>query len=148
MTLPKLLRQAAPRPRIPHEEVTSVDFWRDAARAFAKDAVTIEDHIREGVFSGAWRCMAGASSILAGLEVSYEHYRGSYGQKIMWTPRDPQRRAGRRGRLGALSPWAARTVLRWTSAVTLLDGVIGFCFHVRGIARKPGGLARCRWRIS
>jgi choline dehydrogenase-like flavoprotein len=26
--------------------------------------------------------MAGASSILAGLEVSYEHYRGSFGQKV------------------------------------------------------------------
>jgi hypothetical protein len=32
--------------------------------------------------------------------------------------------------------------MRWTSAVTLLDGIIGFGFHIRGIARKPGG-----WRL-
>ena len=43
---------------------------------------------------------------------------------------------------GFFSTWAARTVLRWTSAVTLLDSLIGFFFHVRGIARKPGG-----WRL-
>ena len=43
---------------------------------------------------------------------------------------------------GFFSTWAARTVLRWTSLVTLLDSLIGFFFHVRGIARKPGG-----WRL-
>jgi hypothetical protein len=32
--------------------------------------------------------------------------------------------------------------MRWTSAATLIDGVIGFGFHVRGIRRKPGG-----WRL-
>jgi hypothetical protein len=37
---------------------------------------------------------------------------------------------------------AARGFLRWSSAVTLADGVTGFCFHIRGIQRKPGG-----WRL-
>ena len=32
--------------------------------------------------------------------------------------------------------------MRWTSFATLVDGVIGFGMHVRGIARKPGG-----WRL-
>ena len=54
-----------------------------------------------------------------------------------------QRRDDRRGHLaGFFSPWAARTVLRWTSLSTLLDSLAGFFFHVRGIARKPGG-----WRL-
>jgi hypothetical protein len=43
---------------------------------------------------------------------------------------------------GFFSTWAARTILRWTSVLTLLDSLIGFFFHVRGIARKPGG-----WRL-
>jgi hypothetical protein len=43
---------------------------------------------------------------------------------------------------GFFSRWAAKTVLRWTSALTLLDSLVGFLFHVRGIARKPGG-----WRM-
>ena len=57
--------------------------------------------------------------------------------------RGVQRRDDRSGnRLASSAHWAARTVLSWTSAVTLLDSVTGFFFHVRGIARKPGG-----WRL-
>jgi hypothetical protein len=37
---------------------------------------------------------------------------------------------------------AASTVLRAASFVTLVDAGIGFYFHIRGIARKPGG-----WRL-
>ncbi len=33
----------------------------------------------------------------------------------------------------------ARGAMRWICLVTLVDGVIGFGFHVRGIKRKPGG---------
>jgi hypothetical protein len=43
------------------------------------------------------------------------------------------------GLFGVFSRWGARVALRWASAVTLADGVIGFFFHIRGIARKPGG---------
>ena len=32
--------------------------------------------------------------------------------------------------------------MRWISALTLADGIVGFGFHIRGIQRKPGG-----WRI-
>jgi hypothetical protein len=41
--------------------------------------------------------------------------------------------------LAVVNEWSARVLLRAVSAVTLADGVIGFFFHVRGIARKPGG---------
>ncbi|HEV2273656.1 MAG TPA: hypothetical protein VGR96_05790, partial [Acidobacteriaceae bacterium] len=37
---------------------------------------------------------------------------------------------------------AARTVLRTAAFVTLADAGAGFYFHIRGIARKPGG-----WRL-
>jgi hypothetical protein len=109
---------------------------------WAEDAVAIDRHIREGRFQRSLSLMAGASSILAGLEVSYEHYKGSYGQKVMWTPVVLSGAMTGAGIWGFFSKWAARTVLRWISAVTLLDSLIGFFFHVRGIARKPGG-----WRL-
>ena len=80
--------------------------------------------------------------MLAGAEVAYEHYRGSYGQQVMYTPVVLGGAMTIAGICGAFSQRAARTVLRWTSAVTLLDGLVGFCFHIRGIQRKPGG-----WRL-
>jgi hypothetical protein len=104
-----------------------------------RDALMIEEHIRTGRFQRSMALLAGGSSILSGLEVAYEHYRGSYGQKIMWTPLILSFALAGAGVLGAVSPWAARTVLRWVSAVTMADGLIGFGFHIRGIARKPAG---------
>jgi hypothetical protein len=107
-----------------------------------KDLVDVDAHIREGRFQRGLSLMAGASSILAGLEVSYEHYKGSYGQKVMWTPVALSGAMTGAGVWGFFSKWAAKTVLRWTSILTLLDSLIGFGYHVRGIARKPGG-----WRL-
>jgi hypothetical protein len=114
--------------------------WRQALpAAFRDDALLARDRLRDGRFQRSLSLMAGASSVLAGLEVSYEHYRGSYGQKIMWTPVALSGALAGAGILGCLSRLAARTVLRWVSVVTILDCLTGFFFHVRGIARKPGG---------
>jgi hypothetical protein len=46
------------------------------------------------------------------------------------------------GFAGFFSRRAAKTFLRCTSIATLTDGTVGFFFHIRGIARKPGG-----WRL-
>ncbi|HEY2344122.1 MAG TPA: hypothetical protein VGH90_13855 [Chthoniobacteraceae bacterium] len=114
--------------------------WNDALPAvFREDALLARDHLRDGRFQRGLSLMAGASSVLAGLEVSYEHYRGSYGQKIMWTPVALSGALAGAGILGCFSRLAARTVLRWVSVLTILDCLTGFIFHIRGIARKPGG---------
>jgi hypothetical protein len=115
---------------------------RNLSAPLGKELVDADVHVREGRFQRTLSLMAGTSSVLAGLEVSYEHYKGSYGQKIMWTPVVLSGAMTGAGIWGFISTWAAKTVLRWTSIVTLLDSLIGFFFHVRGIARKPGG-----WRL-
>ncbi len=101
-----------------------------------------ERHLQDGRFQRSLSLVAGLSSVLAGAEVAYEHYRGSYGQRMMWTPVVLSAALAAAGVAGAASPAAARRVLRPVSAVTLVDAVVGFGFHVRGIARKPGG-----WRL-
>jgi len=79
---------------------------------------------------------------MSGLEVTYEHCKGSYGQRIMYTPVILSGALFATGIWGFFSRVAARGVLRLVSAITLADCVIGFYFHVRGIQRKPGG-----WRL-
>jgi hypothetical protein len=119
------------------------DFLEQSLPApFGKELVEVDAHVREGRFQRALSLMAGGSSILAGLEVSYEHYKGSYGQKVMWTPVVLSGAMTVAGIWGFFNTWAARTVLRWTSVVTLVDSLVGFFYHVRGISRKPGG-----WRL-
>lgn len=99
-------------------------------------------HVREGRFQRSLALIAGFSSILSGLEVAYEHYRGSYSQRVMYTPVILSPTLFAAAIAGAANRKAARTVLPVVSAVAIADGLVGFAFHVRGIHRKPGG-----WRL-
>lgn len=101
-----------------------------------------DQEIREGRFQRSLSLIAGLSSVLSGLEVTYEHYRGSYGQRIMYTPLIMSGALLGAGIWGYKSRKAARTVLPIVSVLTLADCATGFYFHIRGIQRKPGG-----WRI-
>jgi hypothetical protein len=103
---------------------------------------SLEQHIREGRFQRSLALVAALSSLLSGLEVAYEHYRGSYSRLIMYTPVFLSLGLTLTGVWAAFSRRAARAVLPVMSALTVVDGVLGFYFHVRGVARKPGG-----WRV-
>jgi hypothetical protein len=117
--------------------------WRDALpRKLTKEGIVFGQHIREGRFQRGLATVAGLSSILAGLEVTYEHYRGSYSRRLMYTPVIVAPLLVGAGLWAMKSRRAARTVLPLVSAVTLADGLVGFYYHLRGVARKPGG-----WRV-
>jgi hypothetical protein len=107
-----------------------------------RGGIVIAQHVREGRFQRSLAAVTAGSAVLGGAEVAYEHYRGSYGQRVMWSP------VALTPPLVAAAAWctfdrrAARLALPLASALVLGDGALGFYFHVRGIARKPGG-----WRI-
>jgi hypothetical protein len=106
------------------------------------DLEIVRNDIREGRFQRSLSLLTAFASLMSGLEVSYEHYRGSYSQRVMYTPVILSAALTGAGVAGFFNRWAARTVLRAVSAVTLVDCAIGFYFHVRGVERKPGG-----WRL-
>ena len=90
----------------------------------------------------AQRTLAGATAFSAlplGLEIYFEHFRGSFGDKWMWTPVALSPALTIAGMAGVRSERAAKTWLPVLSALYCLDGVIGVVTHVRGVARKPGG---------
>ncbi len=106
------------------------------------DEKMIVQHIRKGRFQRSLALITSFSSLLSGLEVTYEHYIGSYSQQIMYTPVFLSLVLCIAGVWAAFNRWAARIFLPIVSFVTAIDGLVGFILHVRGIARKPGG-----WRI-
>ncbi len=108
----------------------------------ADDEKIVLQHIREGRFQRSLALVSAFSGLLSGLEVTYEHYKGSYSQRIMYTPVILSLSLCVAGVWGAFNRWAARVLLPLISLITMLDGVTGFIMHVRGIQRKPGG-----WRI-
>ncbi|HEV2462855.1 MAG TPA: hypothetical protein VGT04_03550 [Acidobacteriaceae bacterium] len=109
----------------------------------ASDALaTTLEHVRKGCFQRSLCLIVATTSIASGLEVGYEHYKGSYSNPVMYTPVILSGVLAGTAIAGIFSRWGARVALRTTSLLTLADGIIGFYFHIRGIARKPGG-----WRL-
>lgn len=108
----------------------------------ARDIEIVANHVREGRFQRSLALLTAATSVISGLEVAYEHYRGSYSRRVMYTPVILSGLLAIAGVAAFFSRRAARTVLRLVSVVTLVDALVGFYFHVRGVHRKPGG-----WRL-
>jgi hypothetical protein len=102
-------------------------------------ATSALEHLREGCFQRSLCLVVAATSVASGLEVGYEHYKGSYSNPVMYSPVALSGALATSGLLGVFSGRCARTLLRWVSIITLADGIIGFFFHIRGVARKPGG---------
>jgi hypothetical protein len=111
-------------------------------KPLAHEALVLDQHIREGRFQRGLALVAAFSSLLSGLEVAYQHYQGSYGQRIMYTPVLLSPALVIAGVWTAFSRRPGRTLLPIFSLLTIVDGIVGFVFHVRGIHRRPGG-----WRI-
>ncbi|HEY7210755.1 MAG TPA: hypothetical protein VH477_10830 [Bryobacteraceae bacterium] len=102
----------------------------------------VVEHIRDGRFQRSLAFVTAVSSFVSGLEVAYEHYKGSYSNPVMYSPVLLSVAVTAASTSAIFSRRAAQTLMRSSCAITLADGIIGFGFHIRGIARKPGG-----WRL-
>jgi hypothetical protein len=111
-------------------------------RWLTREGAVVDQDIREGKFQRSLAVIAALSSIFSGWEVTSEHYKGSYSQRVMYSPLALSAALLAAGLGGAVNRRVARTALPLVSGLTVLDGLVGFFFHVRGIQRKPGG-----WRI-
>jgi hypothetical protein len=88
------------------------------------------------------RMLAGATAFSAlplGVEIYFEHYRASFGDKWMWTPVALSPLLSAAGLAAVRSERAAKTVLPALSAAYCVNGLIGMYTHVRGVRRRPGG---------
>ena len=80
-------------------------------------------------------------------EVYLEHYKGSFGDKWMWTPIVLTPPLTAAGIAGVFSEKAARTWLPALSALYALDGLIGVVTHVRGVQKRPGGFGEPTYNL-
>jgi hypothetical protein len=81
------------------------------------------------------------------LEIYLEHYKGSFGDKWMWTPIVLTPPLTAAGIAGFYSERAARTLLPAVSALFALDGIIGTLTHLRGIQKRPGGFKELTYNL-
>lgn len=97
-------------------------------------------NVRAGRVQRTLAAMVGAAAGPLGAEIYFEHLRGSFGNRWMWTPVVLTPPLVVAGVAGAMSERAARTALPAVSALYAIDGLIGVYTHLRGVRRRPGGL--------
>lgn len=82
-----------------------------------------------------------------GLEIYFEHYKASFGDKWMWTPLLLTPPLTAAGAAGFVSEKAARTALPAVSALYFLDGIAGIVTHIQGIRKRPGGFSEAHYNL-
>jgi hypothetical protein len=96
------------------------------------------------------RTLAAATALSApplAYEIYLEHYKGSFGDKWMWTPVFLTPPLTAAAIAGVFSERAAKTVLPAVSALYFLDGLVGIVTHVQGVRKKPGGFSEPTYNL-
>ncbi|HEX4117150.1 MAG TPA: hypothetical protein VHY18_14870 [Solirubrobacteraceae bacterium] len=104
-------------------------------------------NIEHGRFERSLCGLTAFSALVTTAEVYAEHYRASFGNKMMWSPIVVTPPVVVAGIAGVYSKRWAKTVLPIASAVYAADGLIGEYYHARGVARRPGGFAQASYNI-
>ena len=108
----------------------------------------LHGEIAEGRFQRGLAMAAAVFAVLNGGEAYFEHLRGSFSQRWMWTPVWLSPIMAGAGAGAYFSPTIARRVLPLVSLVTLVEGAVGFCLHLRGISRMAGHFRNLQFNIS
>jgi hypothetical protein len=104
-------------------------------------------NIRHGRVQRSRALATAASALPLGLEIYMEHFKGSFGDKWMWTPIVLSPPLAAAGLAGYRSERAARTWLPAISALYALDGLIGVYTHIRGVQKRPGGFSEPTYNL-
>jgi hypothetical protein len=107
----------------------------------------VQRNLLSGRFQKTLSGLTAVSAVGLGFEIYLEHYKGSFGDKWMWTPIALTPPLTAAGVAGVFSERQARTTLPAVSALYALDGVIGIVTHLRGVHRKPGGFAEPTYNL-
>jgi hypothetical protein len=105
------------------------------------------DNIRAGRMQKLLSLATALSAPPLAFEVYLEHYKGSFGDKWMWTPIVLTPPLTAAGIAGVFSERAAKRWLPLFGALYALDGVIGIVTHVQGVRKKPGGFSEPTYNL-
>jgi hypothetical protein len=104
-------------------------------------------NVREGRMQKLLAATTAFSVPPLAFEIYLEHYKGSFGDKWMWTPIALTPPLTAAGLAGIFSEKAARTWLPALSALYALDGAIGVITHLRGVQKRPGGFGEPTYNL-
>jgi len=104
-------------------------------------------NVEHGRFERSLSGLTAFAAAVTTAEIYVEHYRASFGNKVMWSPIICTPPVIVAGIGGVYSRKWAKTALPIASAVYTLNGLAGEYFHARGVARRPGGFALASYNV-
>ncbi len=104
-------------------------------------------NVEHGRFERSLSGLTAFAALVTTAEVYAEHYRASFGNKMMWSPILVTPPVVIAGVAGTRSRRWAKTALPVASAIYMLDGLIGEYYHFRGVARRPGGFSNATYNV-
>ena len=104
-------------------------------------------NLLNGRFQKTLSALTAFSAVGLGFEIYLEHYKGSFGDKWMWTPLVLTPPLTAAGIAGVASERAAKTVLPFVSTLYFLDGLVGVVTHVQGVRKRPGGFGELQYNL-
>jgi hypothetical protein len=107
----------------------------------------VAENLRQGRAQRLLSATTAASALPLGVEIYINHYGGSFGNRWMWSPVLLSPVVAAAGVAGFVSERAARTVLPAASLLFAANGLAGEYFHLRGVARKPGGFREASYNL-
>ena len=105
-------------------------------------------NIRRGRVQRLLAASTAMSAPALGMEIYFEHTKGSFGDKWMWTPLVLTPPLTAAGVGGVFSEKVARTALPAVSALYFLDGLVGILTHVQGVRKRPGGFREAHYNLT
>jgi hypothetical protein len=100
-------------------------------------------NIAQGRFERSLSGLTAVAAVVTTAEIYFEHYRASFGNKVMWSPILVTPPLVVAGVGGVFSRRWAKRWLPLAAGVYVLNGLVGEYYHARGVARRPGG-----WRLA
>ncbi len=144
-----LRREDDPEARLPLGVRRARPAWLNLfPRAITREGLTLEQDVREGRFQRGLALATALTAFFNGVESLYSHYKNNFLYKVQWSPvlLTPALMA-----VGFGALWSRRVARTWlplVSLIAMLDGAVGFFYHVRGALRRPGALKRPLYTLA
>lgn len=104
-------------------------------------------NVEHGRFERSLSGLTAFAAAVTTAEIYLEHYRASFGNKMMWSPIVVTPPVVVAGIGGVFSRRWAKTYLPITATVYTANGLIGEYYHARGVARRPGGFKQAGYNL-
>jgi len=133
---------------VPSEAATATIISSAPRIHLDRDAAWAVSQVRHGRLQRTFGILAAFSALVSGFEAYVQHMRGAYNDWLMWTPvllTPPMVVAGL---LSVFNRAVAHAVLPWMSLAIIVDGIVGFIYHLKGVGRLPGGFRFATYNIT